>query len=202
MRYAEGRTDAMPRALIVSTSLDVASRSERLATLYRAALIDRGVDAELISLKDYPLPPFDNGDLESVPNYKSLHALVSDADALVLATPIYNWGTSAELKRFIEIIGSTPSGGTLRGAFYDKLVTFLCAAGLPHSYMAFTPTAIALMLDFRCIINPYHVYVHNRHWVEAALNDEAITALNRSADVLVELMECLAARTYRSDWGT
>jgi FMN reductase len=188
--------------LIVSTSLDVASRSERLATLYRAALVDRGLDTELISLKDYPLPPFDNGDLESLPNYKSLHAIVSGSDALVLATPIYNWGTSAELKRFIEIVGSTPPDGRLRGAFFDKLVTFLCAAGLPHSYMAFTPTAVALMLDFKCIINPYHVYVHNRHWVEATLNDEASVALNRSADMLVELVRCFGARTYRSEWGT
>jgi NAD(P)H-dependent FMN reductase len=151
------------RALVISTSLDPASRSERLAELYRDALAARDVDARLISLKEYPLSPFDNGDLLSLPSYRPLHSLVSEADALVLATPIYNWGTSAELKRFIEIIGSTPPDDSLRGAFYDKIVTFLCAAGLPHSYMAFTPTAIALMLDFKCIINPYHVYAHNRH---------------------------------------
>jgi NAD(P)H-dependent FMN reductase len=190
------------RALIVSTSLDLNSRSERLALEYCEALAARGVAARTISLKDFPLAPFDNGDLESLPNYKSLHALVSDADALVLATPIYNWGTSAELKRFIEIIGSTPPGGALRGAFYDKLVTFLCAAGLPHSYMAFAPTAVALMLDFKCIINPYHVYVHNRNWDGDTLNQEATDRMQKSAAVLVELMQCLAARTYRSGWDT
>jgi NAD(P)H-dependent FMN reductase len=190
------------RALIVSTSLDPASRSERLASLYRNALAARGVDAEFISLKDYPLPPFDNGDVASLPSYRPLHDLVSAADAIVLATPIYNWGTSAELKRFLEVVGSTPPDGSLRGAFYDKIITFLCAAGLPHSYMAFTPTAMALVLDFKCILNPYHVYVHNRHWTDDTLGDEATARLHQSADVLVELMQCLAARTYRSDWST
>ena len=190
------------RALVVSTSLDPASRSERLAALYHDALTTRGVDSSLISLKDYPLSPFDNGDLASIPNYAPLHALVSAADALVFATPIYNWGTSAELKRFIEIVGSTPPGGKIRGALFDKLVTFLSAAGGPHSYMAFTSTAIGLMLDFKCIINPYHVYVHNRQWTDDTLHEEALKRLNKSADVLVELMNCLAARTCRSNWGT
>ena len=68
--------------------------------------------------------------------------------------------------------------------------------------MAFTSTAIGLMLDFKCIINPYHVYVHNQQWTDDTLHEEALKRLNKSADVLVELMNCLAARTSRSHWDT
>ena len=61
----------------------------------------------------------------------------------------------------------------MRGAFFDKVVTFVNAAGLPHSYMAYTSLANSMMLDFKCIINPYNVYVHNRHWDgnDALIND-------------------------------
>src|SRR3712207_8670459 len=51
---------------------------------------------------------------------------------------------------------------SLRAPFFDKVVTFVHAAGLPHSYMAFAPLAVSMILDFRCIVNPYPVYVHNR----------------------------------------
>ena len=43
------------------------------------------------------------------------------------------------------------------------------------------------MLDFKCIISPYHLYVHNENWV-AGDELECATAerLNRSIAVLIE----------------
>jgi NAD(P)H-dependent FMN reductase len=190
----------MMRALIFSTGLASGSRSELLAAKYGHALSSRGVESRIASLKEYPLPPFDNGSPLMIPSYLPLHELVSGADALVLASPVYNWGLSAELKRFVEIVGSTPPNNGIRGAFFDKIVTFVCAAGLPHSYMAFTPLAMSMVLDFKCILNPYNVYVHNRHWEGETLGEEATERINQSAAVLAELMKCLAARTYRSSW--
>jgi FMN reductase len=156
---------------------------------------------QFVTLKDYPLPKFDNGSaMLKDPSYRALHDAASKADALVLASPIYNWGCSAELKRFLEVVGTNPPGENVRSPFFDKLVTFVNAAGLPQSYMAFSSMAISMMLDFKCIINPYTVYVDNSAWTGEALSENAMTRMQKSAQVLAELMQCLARRTYHSRW--
>ncbi|MDE2875928.1 MAG: NAD(P)H-dependent oxidoreductase [Gemmatimonadota bacterium] len=186
-------------ALIVSASLDPESRSERIARRYSEALVMRGVASTFVTLKDYAIPGFDNPS-ELPSDCEILHRMVLDAEAVVLAGPIYNWGSSAELKRFIEFVGTTPPDGTRRGAFFDKIVTFIASAGLPHGYMGFAPTMASMILDFKCIINPYHVFVHSRNWDADRIDDDASGRIDRSADVLVALMRALRGRAYTSGW--
>lgn len=186
-------------ALIVSTSLDPESRSERIARRYCEALMMRAVASTFVILKDYTIPGFDNPS-ELPSDCELLHRMVLDADAVVLAGPIYNWGCSAELKRFIEFVGATPPDGTRRGAFFDKIVTFIASAGLPHSYMGFAPTMASMILDFKCIINPYHVFVHDQQWDAGRIDEDASERIERSADVLVALMRALRGRAYASGW--
>jgi len=188
------------RVLCLSSSLSAESRSERLAALCVERLQAAGAEAELVRLKDHALPPFDNQDVFQSAAFQYLHRATASADALILASPVYNWGLCAELKRYIEAVGSTLPGAGLRGAFFDKVVTFVASAGLPHSYMATGPDMLSLMLDFKCIINPYTVYVHNRHWQGNELLPEASARLDKSLLVLTELTALLAARTYRSEW--
>ena len=96
--------------------------------------------------------------------------------------------------------GSTPPNGSLRGAWFGKVVTFAGAAGLPHSYMALGNLATTLMLDFKCVINPYQVYVHNRHWAADELSDEAHARIDKTLGVMLELTTLLKPRSYTSDW--
>ena len=57
------------------------------------------------------------------------------------------------------------------------------------------------MLDFKCIISPYNVYVHNDNWVgEGELDDKRKARLYKSLDVLIELAERLQDRSYTSNW--
>jgi NAD(P)H-dependent FMN reductase len=188
------------RLLIISSSLDVASRSERLAKMCSDYLADAGHDARFLSLKDHRLEGFDNGQLHDSKSYLELHQAVTEADGLVFASPIYNWGCCAELKKFVEYVGSTPPDGTKRGAFFDKVVTFVNSAGLPHSYMAFTSLANSMMLDFKCIVSPYNIYAHNQHWNGEILENEMKQRLIKSMDVFVELTALLQARRYKSNW--
>jgi FMN reductase len=74
------------------------------------------------------------------------------------------------------------------------------AAGLPQSYMAFSSMAISMMLDFKCIVNPYTVYVDNSAWTGEALSEIAMTRMQKSVQVKFELMQCLAKRNYHSTW--
>jgi NAD(P)H-dependent FMN reductase len=191
----------MQSSLVVSSSLDASSRSERLAVAYVEALAQNGVEAQLLSLKDYPLPRFDDSEAILLDaSYRTLHEAASRASGLVLAGPVYNWGSCAELKRFVEVVGTTPPGGSVRSPFFDKIVTFVNAAGLPHSYMAFSGLAVSMVVDYKCILNPYNVYAHERHWSGDILCDEVTKRLRKSASVMAELQRLLAKRNYRSEW--
>ncbi len=66
--------------------------------------------------------------------------------------------------------------------------------------MAVGPSALSMMTDFKCIINPYTVYVHNRHWQQGELTQQANTCIDKSLFVMTELLSLLKERTYRSDW--
>lgn len=188
------------RFAIISSSLDANSRSVKLAEACRAYLANRGHDARLISLKEHALPPFDNDTVFTSEAYRLLHRETLAADSLIFASPVYNWGCCGELKRYIEAIGSTPADGSLHGAFYDKVLTFVTAAGVPHSYMAYAATAMGMVIDFKCVLNPYLLYVHNRHWEDEAMIAEKEARLAKTMDVAIELTAALRHRTYTSTW--
>ncbi len=163
-------------------------------------LIKRGVDAKIVSLKGKLPSGFDDSKIYESPGYLELHELTGAADGLIFASPVYNWGLCAELKKFVECIGSTPEDGSRKGAFFDKVVTFVVSAGLPHSYMAYASMANSMMMDFKCVINPYTSYIHNRHWDGDALSDEARQRLEKSMMVMAEMTSLLAKRSYSSKW--
>lgn len=188
------------RISVVSSSLDSDSRSRVLATLCRTALEDKGISVDFIDLRQLDPPNFDNDEIYSSKAYQSCHAVIAASDAVILASPVYNWSCCAELKKFVEYVGSTPPDGSRKGAFYDKVVMFVNAGGLPHSYMAFASLATSLMLDFKCIINPYNVYAHSDNWVANKLDDATTARLNKSLAVLTELAERLKSRSYASNW--
>lgn len=184
--------------LIVSSSHDPNSISRLLAKECQAALEACQFDTRFVDLEELNLPTFDNDTIYDSEQYKYLHKITSESAGLVLCSPIYNWDCCAELKKYIECVGSTDDRHF--GALYDKVVTFVNSAGLPHSYMAYTPLANSLMLDFKCIINPYNVYVHNQHWVNDRLSDEKQHRLKKSMTVMAELCTLLRDRTYKSEW--
>jgi NAD(P)H-dependent FMN reductase len=187
------------KILIISSSYDEHSRSHELARRCEAKLSNQST-VTLLRLKDFPLSGDDLHSPRAAATYRKLHTDVVESDGLVLVSPVYNWSCCAELKRFVEIVGSTPVEGSVKGAFYDKVITFVNAAGLPHSYTAFTGLAISMMLDFKCIISPYNLYVHNSEWQDENLGEHATHRLNKSMDVFLELTTLLKARTYRSGW--
>ncbi|MDN3650354.1 NAD(P)H-dependent oxidoreductase [Reinekea marina] len=184
--------------MIVSSSQDPNSRSRILAKQCQATLETLAIDTKFVDLDELNIPNFDNNTIYESSQYKYLHAITKDAVGIVLCSPTYNWGTCSELKKYIEYVGSTDEQHV--GALFDKVITFVNSAGLPHSYMAHTPLANSLMLDFKCIINPYNVYVHDRHWVNGMLSEERKPRLVKSMQVMHELCALLEGRTYKSEW--
>lgn len=186
--------------LVISTSLDVASKSRRLAHEADAELRRLGAATRFVDLRDVPVPGFDNGAAFDSPHFDDLHASIADADSVVVAMPVYNWSAGSAVKNLIELTGAT-GDGVRHAAWFDKVVSFLCAGGLPHSYMAYSSLAASMMLDFKCIVNPYVVYATERDWTTSdALSETVATRLRKTIAVHSELRDRLRDRAYSSDW--
>ncbi len=147
--------------LIVSCSLNPASKSRELAKLLRNHYNHEEYPCEFVDLADYTLPLCDGEEAYNHPQAKLLLEKTRKAEAIIIALPIYNYGINAAAKNFIELTGA---------GFRNKVVGFICAAGGQRSYMSIMSLANSLMLDFRCLIVPNFVYldpsdnpdIHNR----------------------------------------
>ena len=135
--------------LVVSCSLSATCSSCVLARTAEIALRGLGVTAELVDLRDLDLPLCDGGDCYDHPAVAPLGRRIAAADAVLVASPVYNYDVNAAAKNLVELTGS---------AWSEKPVGFLCAAGGRRSYMAPVGLAGSLMLDFRSLIIPRFVY--------------------------------------------
>ncbi len=139
------------KVLIISISGGSPSRSRTLAEHASEALTESDPDGshEWLDFAVEPLPPFVGAETWSHPAVSTAKERIAAADAVVIATPIYNYALPSAAKSLIELTGA---------AWEEKIVGFLCSAGGSHSYMAALGFANALMLDFRCLILPRFVY--------------------------------------------
>ncbi|HWA26504.1 MAG TPA: NAD(P)H-dependent oxidoreductase [Lacunisphaera sp.] len=146
--------------LVLSTSLNPDSNSRLLAHETARFLGAEGVETEFLDLREHPLPFCDGGAAYAQPEVKTASELIARADAIVVATPIYNYTINAALKNLVELTG---------GAWENKVVAFLCAAGGNSSYMSIMGLANSLMLDFRCLVVPRFVYATGRDFSDGRI---------------------------------
>jgi FMN reductase len=139
----------MPKYLVVSTSGNPDSNSRRMGRLAFGHLEKAKVDCEWLDISELGLPLCDADTCYTQPAAQKINAVIAGADAILLATPVYNYDLSAAAKNMVELTGSS---------WEDKIVGFLCAAGGMSSYMSVMAFANSLMLDFRCVIIPRFVY--------------------------------------------
>lgn len=67
--------------------------------------------------------------------------------------------------------------------------------------MGYGAIALSLMLDFKCVVNPYLVYSTERDWsLEGEPSEQLSTRLQRALSVKLELADRLRGRSYQSDW--
>jgi NAD(P)H-dependent FMN reductase len=138
-----------PAVVVVSASLNPASRSYRLAQSAVDALGRLGADVTLIDLRQWELPLCDGNESYSHPSVEKLTRVIQGANAVLLAAPVYNYDVNAAAKNLIELTGD---------AWSEKPVGFLCSAGGKSSYMSPIGLANSLMFDFRSWIVPRFVY--------------------------------------------
>jgi len=152
--------------LIISASLNPASKSRLLVEAASATLTADGVTHQILDLRNLPLPLCDGGAAYGDPNVAKAAMLVREASAIMVASPIYNYDVNAALKNLLELTGK---------AWTDKTVSFLVAAGGNSSYMSIMSVVNSLMLDFRCVIVPRFVYAAPADFNENGIASETVT---------------------------
>lgn len=172
------------KILVISCSLNPESRSRQLARAALAAAREAGAPAELVDLRDHPLPMCDGDASFSAPPVRELRARVADAAAILVAAPVYNYALNAAAKNLIELTGR---------AWKEKPVGFLCAAGGTASYMSPIGVANNLMFDFRCWIIPRFVYASRGAFDGAGeLPPEILRRIAELVDQAIDIGEALA----------
>ena len=155
----------MVSILILSCSLNAASRSRVLAQRAEEIFRQKGSAVSLLDLKKKPLPFCDGDTVYGQPEVKSTTEKIKKAQGILVSIPIYNYGTNAVAKNLIELTGE---------GWEDKVVGFICAAGGKGSYMSVMSLANSLMLDFGCFILPRFVYVTEESFEGSIVTDPEI----------------------------
>ncbi len=177
--------DAATRhTVILSCSLNPASRSHKLALAADAFLRARGTPVDLIDLTDHELPMCEGGGSFDHPAVKRLTRVIDRASAILVSAPVYNYDLNAAAKNAMELTGSVWTG---------KPVGLLCAAGGQASYMSPIGFANSLMFDFRCHIIPRFVYGTGDDFTAAGEPGPEITRrVEQVAAAAVDLARALA----------
>lgn len=122
-------------------------------------------DVDWFDLAASPLPMCDGATAYGDPAVIELGKRIESADAILIASPIYNYDVNAAIKNAVELTGKKWTG---------KVVALMLAAGGSGSYMSAMGLANSLMLDFRCHIVPRFVYATGESFEGNELADDEI----------------------------
>ncbi len=151
--------------LIISTSLNPGSKTHVLAEHALKEFQDKNIEAELIDLIEIKLPFCDGNKCYENPIVQELTKTITNAESLIISSPIYNYDLNAVAKNLLELTG---------GGWKEKVVGFICNAGGMKSYMSAMPFANSLMLDYRCRIVPRYVYATGEDFTRQKLTNNEI----------------------------
>lgn len=120
-----------PRILAFSGSLRRDSFNQKLVAVAASGAREAGADVTVISLRDFPLPVFDQDleDAEGMPEAaKRLKQLFRDHHGLLIASPEYNSSITAALKNTLDWISRAESDDEPPMVAYSAKSAVLCAA--------------------------------------------------------------------------
>ena len=168
-----------PRILAFGGSLRRESYNQKLAAIAAVGACDAGAEVTLISLRDFPMPVFDE-DLEAESGMpesaKRLKALFLAHDGLIIASPEYNSSITAALKNAIDWVSrTTTEDEPALSAFTGKTATILSASpgglggirGLVHLRSILGNIGITMLPDQIAIPKAYEVFPEDGSFPDA-----------------------------------
>ena len=135
--------------LIISSSLNKQSRSRVLARYARSIFFESNKKVAFIDLQDYDLPFCDGGPSFDHPQVRELQRQIRNAEAILVAAPVYNYGLNAASKNLLDLTFSS---------WEEKIIGLMLSGGGRNSYMAGMGFLNSLMFNARCLIIPRFVY--------------------------------------------
>jgi len=93
----------MTNILLINGSPSAPSRSQGILEYAIALLTEQGVKTDLISVRDLPAEDLVFGKYNS-PNLEPIKALLAEADAVIISTPIYKASYTGLLKTFLDLL--------------------------------------------------------------------------------------------------
>jgi NAD(P)H-dependent FMN reductase len=153
----------MSDILIIGTSLDPESKSQKLARVTLNMAREAGYSAELLDLRDITLPLAGEENSFDDERVTRLKEKMSAFKKIIFCVPVYNYDVSASAKNLLELVGDSWLENTTIG--------FICAAGGQSSYMSVMSFANSLMLDFRAWVVPRFVYSVSSDWHDGELKN-------------------------------
>jgi len=158
-----------PRIIAFAGSTRKDSYNKKLVQIAAAAARTAGADVEVIDLKNFPLPLFDE-DFEKesgLPeNAKALKKLFIAADGFLIASPEYNSSVTAVMKNTIDWISRPVSGEAPLAAFMGKSAALMAASpgglgglrGLVHIRSILGNIGVLLLPDQVAVPKAYEAF--------------------------------------------
>lgn len=170
--------------LVISTSLRYSSYSRILGRQLSDRLNEMGLEGQFLDLRHYPLPFATGEDFsdETLLQINHLRSLISAADAIAFASPIYNYGLNSLCHNLIALTGPDASHPI---TWHNKVIGIVAAAGGQGSYMAPLNLFNSLMLDYRCVPVPGYIYATCKDFNEITPSEAIQVRLERLAKELV-----------------
>ncbi|MFD0026478.1 NADPH-dependent FMN reductase [Streptomyces sp. NPDC058382] len=181
----------MPTILAVSGSPSPVSSTHQILTLAADRLTGRGHRVETVAVRTLPPAELLTADLEH-PRMAEAVAKFAEADAIVLATPVYKAGCSGLLKSFLDVLPQYALEGkvVLPLATGGSLAHVLALDyGLRPVLMSMKPRAVAES----CFVHAGGI----RHGAGgfAGLEPAVASLLDEATDRFAALVESLSDRT-------
>ena len=192
---------SVPRILAFGSSLRKDSYNQKLAAIAAEGAREAGAEVTLISLRDFPMPLFDQ-DLEAEQGMpaeaKRLKELFLSHQGLLIASPEYNSGYSAALKNAIDWVSrSETSDEPALSALAGKSAVIMATSpgglgglrGLVPLRMLLGNLVITLLPDQIAIPSAYQAFGPDGHLADPK-QEEKVKALG--AALAVQLKNVLA----------
>jgi NAD(P)H-dependent FMN reductase len=145
--------------LVISASLNPESKSTGLAQHAVEYLKSKGQKVDFIDLRKYNLPLANGHDQSAYdnPQVKELHDRIANAQAIIIAAPIYNYAVAASAKNLVDLTTHEHKDILSGKAWRNKIVGFIGASGGQGSLLAFFPFLNSLMMDSKVVVVPNFV---------------------------------------------
>ena len=169
-----------PKILALSGSLKAESLNQRLVKAAAQIATEQGADVNLIALRDYPLPLFNEEiEHEENPILNDLRGQFAAADGLLIASPEYNGSLTPALKNVIDWV-SRPNKTTGYTPRYARQTAAIIATspgglgglrGLTHVREILTNLGTLVVPSQVAVPNAYEAFDENGKLINSAMQD-------------------------------